>query len=1813
MREMLLQHLKLFVGIVQLITACSSLSMSEFYPYGVGNGDTELPANDDGSSGEIPISILFPYFDRNHDSLFVNTNGVVSFLVAVSQFTPDPFPLGDQRRLISPFWGDVDTRKGGTVSYRESTDTLLLQRATADIRRAFVIHQKFTATWIFIVTWDRVAFYGASGGMQSKAGFNAGDGIRFFQINGSRTNDILNLPSTSNVALPGQWIFRTDEASVEAGGCNTKGSLTISPRSGIMLGGTNLKMSGPCFKQNDNIVVQFDGNVNINATFGTEIQSSVTVPVLNKTGRVPIKLSVDGGNSFDYNGVYTSVPINRNIPDVQREDGDLWQEDSSVDISWDSGTIGGNDDQVSIDLARYKMGEDSVPELDSFHTVVDSQLNTGHSQFVVTQGEGDGNIEDRYVNLVRISRKDGTNNVSQAQWVWSELFAWRNAPWADERCKIWHQKEPNPGEFKDDPSMQPCPRSITQAMADRGRFMSDEECNPSNRDGCSRFHEGAVHCFKMVNPSAKGAGQQCCYNSFGNLMMGKPNAGSLDRVHPNAGLPVISHFFHDLVPYQDCCRLSDSCDKYYEKRPSDDGSKYQAPRPATGFGDPHMVTLDGTPFTFNGYGEYFILKVRGVNFTLQGRMEPLIDDDGTKTDATVYTAFAGKESGSDTVQIHLNGRGLVDVLVNGEMVDFDELSFLEFNGVSVLKYVNTSKYSAIFHSGISVTVEGQTELLGLVTLVPTMFKGNTSGLLGYWDDSQESEYLRPDGTFLETNSSLEEIHRNFGQLWVTTEDESLFTYQQGKNHGSYFHPDYTPIFPDSQELVFEDKSLEEEAKEVCGDSEQCMFDIYTTKKVTIGKASKETVEQFVAVINDTVKPACVPLDSELTNGIVLRNDTENGIDYKFTCNRGFVMNGSNHVTCKDGVYNGTTPNCLPKECSPFEYGNPTNGRVEGNGRVYRSTYRFICNHGYVLFGHDTITCIENGTWNGTSPRCLKECPVLPSSLSNGIVYGSGNVEGVVYRFSCHDGYALVGSEILYCRENGDWNASVPSCLRECPALPLSLSNGFVSGRGKVEGSQYHFSCKKGYSLVGAGTLYCTDQGIWNGSFPTCFIECPELPSFIPNGQVYGSGSIQGSLFRFSCLAGYSLVGQSKTLLCSADGKWNASVPRCLKDCPLLPSSIPNGVSNGTGSVEGCHHYFTCDEGFSLVGRNTLFCNDEGKWNGSVPTCVIECPKLPSAIEHGIVKGSGYIYGSLYKFSCLNGYSIVGEDILYCTEKGMWNGSVPKCLKECPSLPSSIAHGFVNGSGYLEGSQHHFTCGRGYSLIGDDTLVCRDTGAWSNPPPKCLIECPSLPPYIRHGFVNGTGSVEGSLYSFNCKQGYSLVGKKNLYCTAEGEWNASIPICLKECPELPLLIANGFINGSGAMHGSLYTFKCQDGYSLVGHELLYCTEEGKWNASVPVCLKECPSLPSSISQGFINGSGSVEGSLYSFSCEYGYSLMGEKNLYCTAEGRWNASIPICLKECPSLPSSIRQGFINGSGSVEGSLYSFNCKQGYSLVGEKNLYCTGEGKWNASIPICLKECPSLPSSISQGFINGSGSVEGSLYSFSCGYGYSLMGEKNLYCTAEGRWNASIPICLKDCPTLPLSLPNGMVSGTGSVEGSYYYFSCQKHYSLLGANTLFCNKKGTWNGSVPACFKDCPEINQTLEHGHMNGSGSTFGTTYSFYCDEGYKMDGQSTVFCDEQGQWNATVPVCSRVHVGKIAKKTAWYVVPFSAMSGLVFIIVATGVVILLLRRWRSTRKGEEPMEGEEVAMNEQAITPRKTKVRWECLPILKTSKEPPTVV
>ena len=91
----------------------------------------------------------------------VNTNGAISFTSAVSTFTPTAFPLNGSRALIAPYWGDVDTTGTGTIYYRESISTELLTRASAEIRSAFPVQDAngFTATKLFIATWDHVGYY----------------------------------------------------------------------------------------------------------------------------------------------------------------------------------------------------------------------------------------------------------------------------------------------------------------------------------------------------------------------------------------------------------------------------------------------------------------------------------------------------------------------------------------------------------------------------------------------------------------------------------------------------------------------------------------------------------------------------------------------------------------------------------------------------------------------------------------------------------------------------------------------------------------------------------------------------------------------------------------------------------------------------------------------------------------------------------------------------------------------------------------------------------------------------------------------------------------------------------------------------------------------------------------------------------------------------------------------------------------------------------------------------------------------------------------------------------------------------------------------------------------------------------------------------------------------------------------------------------------------------------------------------------------------------------------------------------------------
>ena len=68
--------------------------------------------------------------------------------------------------------------------------------------------------------------------------------------------------------------------------------------------------------------------------------------------------------------------------------------------------------------------------------------------------------------------------------------------------------------------------------------------------------------------------QEYCYDDSGRLLTGSPGGGSVHKV-PLAKNRA-SHFQEDIRPYLLCCTgYTPTCQKYYERRPSDNGTRYE--------------------------------------------------------------------------------------------------------------------------------------------------------------------------------------------------------------------------------------------------------------------------------------------------------------------------------------------------------------------------------------------------------------------------------------------------------------------------------------------------------------------------------------------------------------------------------------------------------------------------------------------------------------------------------------------------------------------------------------------------------------------------------------------------------------------------------------------------------------------------------------------------------------------------------------------------------------------------------------------------------------------------------------------------------------------------------------------------------------------------------------------------------------------------------------------------------------------------------------------------------------------------------------
>ena len=181
------------------------------------------------------------------------------------------------------------------------------------------------------------------------------------------------------------------------------------------------------------------------------------------------------------------------------------------------------------------------------------------------------------------------------------------------------------------------------------------------------------------------------------------------------------------------------------------------------FGDPHIVTLDGHQYTFNGKGEFTYLETMDGSFVSQCRLEQAVGADGTLTQATVFTAIVARTNTSDVVQMEVVNGNEIEVFVNRVVLDFSITSCQWFAGVAVTQQVNGT-VTVSFDGGYFMEVGGENDILSLIKVtLPEEERGRTRGLLGNYNGNSSDDLIpRGASEALPVGSTLEEIHRQFG-------------------------------------------------------------------------------------------------------------------------------------------------------------------------------------------------------------------------------------------------------------------------------------------------------------------------------------------------------------------------------------------------------------------------------------------------------------------------------------------------------------------------------------------------------------------------------------------------------------------------------------------------------------------------------------------------------------------------------------------------------------------------------------------------------------------------------------------------------------------------------------------------------------------------------------------------------------------------------------------------------------------------------------------------------------------------------------------
>ncbi|CAH0550197.1 unnamed protein product [Brassicogethes aeneus] len=601
--------------------------------------------------------------------------------------------------------------------------------------------------------------------------------------------------------------------------------------------------------------------------------------------------------------------------------------------------------------------------------------------------------------------------------------------------------------------------------------------------------------------------------------------------------------------------------------------------------------------------------------------------------------------------------------------------------------------------------------------------------------------------------------------------------------------------------------------------------------------------------------------------------------------------------------------------------------------------------------------------------------------------------------------------------------------------------------------------------------------------------------------------------------------------CVCDGACGKSCVDPDLICPL-PDEVPFAQLTSNGRAHGATALYTCHQGYFMVGTATRSCQGDGKWTGDSPVCTANVNSRVLRAADGStttttatpddddddweeedsseIDDDGRIYknprnspstlcprdeeqATLLGQKCLRKCSS-DEDCKSKKKKCLCDGACGmSCIKpdrECPE-PEEIAFGSVSASGRLFGARATYSCQHGYHVVGLQSRSCQADGKWAGTAPACKqnIYCLS-PPTIDHARQNAlaeqtTFDLDSTL-QYYCHTGYVTNGFPRAKCLAidgQASWYGPDISCEPRSCGAPTDISHGWHAGECYTYGCRITYHCAEGYELVGRNERFCQADGTWMPKeLPTCVLvtavQC-APPENPRHGKAVYTSCSYNSVVSYECKYGYTLLGESTRRCGADKKWSGTQPTCKEINCGHPGRLWNGWLENieGGTGLGASIIFRCHEGMLLEGNTSTVCQIDGKWRYPLPRCFAPC--VVPHVTQGRV--------------------------------------ILVSRNDTAT----------TSTVVQHGEALEVDCNDQYEFLASVLEVTCNNGTWT-HIPKCEPArCKFLPKSPKYGMVMAPKMEHGMKARFKCKDGYSLKGNPLVQC-YFGNWTGEAPKCEEVY-------------------------------------------------------------------------------------